>query len=211
MVYYCSSKEGHPEDCKGMCIAYSSDGIHWTPYPDEYQPIWPFGSDTSNNPLWDAKNGRYMYYLRLGTLLNRWLEPEPEYLPGGVRTAGWASSEDFLHWDAPSRYGPWAGEEMKAGPEDKYVCFHPDEKDPRFSRHFYTLSVLPYAGGYVGFTSVYHTLDGVGMRIPAGMDSGKAQNSWLDKIDVQLVWSRDGKKFERVSRHPFIANGPEGS
>ena len=118
MVYYCSSKEGHPKSAKGMCIAYSADGIHWTRYPDQYQPIWPFHSDTSNNLLWDARRQRYLFYLRLSTSLERWLDPEPIYPRGArSRTAGWASSKDFLHWDAPK---------SKTDPDEKYVCFHAD-------------------------------------------------------------------------------------
>ena len=89
------------------------------------------------------------------------------------------------------------------------MCFHAQKQDPVDSRDFYTLEVLPYAGGYVGFTSVYHNYFG---WIPAGTDIGKAQSPWVDRIDVQLLWSRDGKKFERVGeRRAFLANGPQGS
>jgi hypothetical protein len=203
MVYYCSGKEGHPESVQGMCIAHSSDGIHWRRYPDRYQPIWSFHSDTSNNLVWDARHERYLFYLRLSTSLRRWFDPEPVYPPGArTRTAGWASSKDFLYWDAPK---------SKIDPDDKYVCFHADQRDPVFSRSFYTLSVTPYEGGYIGMSAVYHTPDAVGMRLPAGTDTGLARTEWLDKIDVQSLWGRDGLKFERVSRRPFIPNGPKGS
>lgn len=203
MVYYCSGKEGHPDATKGMCIAHSPDGIRWTRYPEQYQPIWPYHSDTSNNLVWDARHQRYMFYLRLTTSLERWLDPEPVYPQGAkTRTAGWASSSDFLRWNAPK---------TKVDPDEKYVCFHADQRDPLFSRSFYTLSVTPYETGYIGMTAVYHTPDPVGLRLPAGNETGLARTDWLDKMDVQLLWSRDGEKFTRVSRRPFIPNGPEGS
>jgi hypothetical protein len=81
--------------------------------------------------------------------------------------------------------------------------------DPVGSRDFYTLEVLPYEDGYVGFTSVYHNMFGL---TPAAIDAGTAQSPWLDRMDVQLLWSRDGQRFERVgSRRVFLPNGPEGS
>ncbi len=203
MVYYGSEKEGHPPDLRGMCIAHSPDGIHWTPYPDKHQPIWPYLSDTSNNLLWDAAHDRYLYYLRLSTPLDRWFDPERVYPDDArTRTVGWASSENFVEWDAPR---------SKRDPEKAHVCFNTYRGDPDISRNFYTMSVLPYAGGYVGLAAVYHTTEAAGLRIPAGMDTGRARNRWLDKIDVQLLWSRDGKKFHRVSRRPFIPTGPEGA
>ena len=39
-----------------------------------------------------------------------------------------------------------------------------------------------------------------------------ARNPWLDRIDIQLAFSRDGTNWQRVGqRRPFIPNGPEGS
>lgn len=94
-------------------------------------------------------------------------------------------------------------------PEERFICFHADARDPLGSRDFYTLEVLPYEDGYVGFTSVYHTLFGM---IPSGTDSGKARTPWVDRVDVQLLWSRDDKRFQRVGdRRVFLPYGPEGS
>ena len=195
MLYY----EKKDQDWE-MYPAHSADGIHWSNYQVD-QPALSFYSDTNNNAIWDAEHKRYMLYLRTFTRVDRWFEPERLYPQGHrLRTPAWASSQDFLHWNAPKD---------KGNPEELYVCFHAQKQDPVDSRDFYTLEVLPYAGGYVGFTSVYHNYFG---WIPAGTDSGKAQSPWVDRIDVQLLWSRDGKKFERVGqRRAFLANGPQGS
>jgi len=143
-----------------MYPAHSGDGLHWIPYAVD-RPAVPYSSDTNNNLIWDARNNRYMLFLRTFTRLDRWFEPEPVYPKGArVRTPGWASSPNFLDWDAPQSI---------RDPEERFICFHADARDPLGSRDFYTLEVLPYEDGYVGFTSVYHTLFGM---IPSGTSLG---------------------------------------
>ena len=184
----------------GMYPGHSADGIRWKSY-SVHRPIAPFYSDTNNNLIWNARNQEYMLYLRTYPRLDRWMKPE-RLFPADyrVRTPAWASSKDFLQWDGPSD---------KEDPEERYVCFHADAQDRPGDRDFYTLEVLPYAGGFVGFTSTYHNLFG---QIPAGADSGKARTPWIDRVDIQLLWSRDARRFERVGdRRVFLPNGPEGS
>ncbi len=183
-----------------MYPGYSADGLDWKAY-DVDRPAVPYWSDTNNNLLWDAKRERYVLYLRTFNKLSRWMDPEPIYPEDArTRTASFATSIDFLNWDSPPAI---------RDADDRFLSFHADEKDPVGSRDFYTLEVLPYAGGYVGFTSVYHNMFGVA---PAAMDTGKAQSPWMDRMDVQLLWSRDAVKFERVGeRRVFIPNGPAGS
>ena len=183
-----------------MYPGYSSDGLNWKAY-DVDRPAVPYWSDTNNNLLWDAKRKRYVLYLRTFNKLSRWMDPEPIYPEDArTRTASFATSVDFLNWDSPPAI---------RDAEDRFLSFHADAKDPVGSRDFYTLEVLPYAGGYVGFTSVYHNMFGAA---PAAMDAGNAQSPWMDRMDVQLLWSRDAVRFERVGeRRVFIPNGPAGS
>ncbi len=184
----------------GMYPGHSADGIHFKPYPVS-RPIAPLYSDTNNNLIWNDKTQEYLLYLRTYPLVSRWFEPEPLYPETQrARTPAWAASSDFRDWDGPS---------SKSDPEERYVCFHADAQDRPGDRDFYTLEVLPYAGGFVGFTSTYHNFFG---QIPAGTDSGKARTPWIDRMDVQLLWSRDGRRFDRVGdRRVFLPNGPEGS
>ena len=195
MIYF-----DKPDGKKGMFPAYSADGFVWKPYEVD-RPTVPYWSDTNNNLMWDSKRRRYILYLRTGTSLSRWMDPEPIYPEGArTRTAGFATSTDFLNWDSPQK---------KRNPDDRFICFHADEKDLPGSRDFYTLEVMPYEDGFIGLTSVYHNMFGVA---PAGMDSGKARSPWMDRMDVQLLWSRDAEKFVRIGQgRPFIPNGPEGS
>ena len=183
-----------------MYPGYSEDGLNWKAYDVDRRAV-PYWSDTNNNLLWDSKRKRYILYLRTFNQLNRWIDREPAYADDiRMRTASFATSSDFLNWDSPPSI---------RDADDRFLCFHADEKDPVGSRDFYTLEVLPYGGGYVGFTSVYHNMHGVA---PAGMDSGNAQSPWMDRMDVQLLWSRDAVKFERVGeRRVFIPTGPSGS
>ena len=192
--------QGKQDGAGGLYPGYSADGIRFHRYPVS-RPIIPFYSDTNNNAIWNPGTNEYLVYHRTYPRLDRWFQPEPVYPEGArVRTAAWAASRDFLDWDGPSD---------KQEPEERYFCFHADAADRIGDRDFYTLEVLPYGGGLVGFTSVYHNLMG---QIPAGTDLGKARSPWVDRIDVQLLWSRDARRFERVGdRRVFLPNGPEGS
>jgi len=74
---------------------------------------------------------------------------------------------------------------------DPEVILMPDKEDP-FDLQFYNLSVYTYEGVYVGAVSAYHVRK--------------------QTMDVQLVFSRDGKDWVRVgNREPFIPLGPEGT
>ncbi len=62
-------------------VAFSPDGIHWTPHPKN--PLIPF-SDSHNCPFWDVQRNRYVAYLRFG--------------PPNDRIISRIESEDFDHW-----------------------------------------------------------------------------------------------------------------
>jgi hypothetical protein len=62
-------------------VAYSPDGIEWTPYPGN--PLIPF-SDSHCCPFWDPQRERYVAYLRYG--------------PPNDRLISRIESEDFIHW-----------------------------------------------------------------------------------------------------------------
>ena len=61
--------------------AFSPDGIHWVPCPDN--PLIPF-SDSHCCPFWDPRRQRYAAYLRYG--------------PPNTRALSLTESEDFVHW-----------------------------------------------------------------------------------------------------------------
>jgi hypothetical protein len=68
----------------GMHVAFSPDGIHWTPY--EGNPVMDDGSDTGQVVLFDPKIEKYVAFGRFGA---------------GGRKVARTESEDFIHWSAP--------------------------------------------------------------------------------------------------------------
>ncbi len=67
----------------------------------------------------------------------------------------------------------------------------PDEKDPP-TTEFYSHVAFMYEGMRIGYVTKFETA--------------------TEKIDTQLCFSRDGKKWERYrERVPFLPNGPDGS
>lgn len=71
-----------PKD--GMHVAFSPDGIHWTPYADN--PVMSHGSDTGQVVLFDPALGKYVAYGRMGA---------------GGRKVARTESTDFIHWEEP--------------------------------------------------------------------------------------------------------------
>ncbi len=68
----------------GMYVAFSPDGIHWTPY--EHNPVMKLGSDTGQVVLFDPRLQRYVAYGRFGA---------------GGRKVARSESPDFIHWSPP--------------------------------------------------------------------------------------------------------------
>lgn len=68
----------------GMHVAFSPDGIHWTPY--EGNPVMKYGSDTGQVVLFDPNLKKYVAYGRFGA---------------GGRKVARTESEDFIAWATP--------------------------------------------------------------------------------------------------------------
>jgi len=118
--------------------------------------------------------------------LRLWLpykEDEPDYR---VRVVGRSESEDFVNWTEPK------------------PCVLADELDLPQNRNFYNMEVMQYEGVYIGFVSVYHILPSMEPKIPPDI-------YWIDRVDVQLTFSRDGRKWQRAgNRDVFLSTGLEG-
>lgn len=74
---------GEGED-DGMHVAFSPDGVHWTPY--EGNPVMKLGSDTGQVVLYDPALRQYVAFGRFGA---------------GGRKVARTTSEDFIHWAEP--------------------------------------------------------------------------------------------------------------
>ena len=73
--------EAGPSD--GFCVAFSPDGIHWT--PSDNNPVIPKYCDTNQNVVYDERLRKYVAFSRFGF---------------GRRLAR-SESEDFVHWTEP--------------------------------------------------------------------------------------------------------------
>ena len=115
--------------------------------------------DTQNVPLWDAARQSYVAYVRTG--------------PPNIRGIARIESRDFIHWSP------------------KVAVFQPGKYkiDEPFRSMPYGMTVMPYAGCFIGLINTYHweTL-------------GPIPNDklWQDKVNVQLAFSRNGITWNRV-------------
>ena len=76
------------EEGGGLKVAFSPDGIRWTPHPET---VLPGVFDTFNIALWDDGPRKYVAYVRINQ------RPRKRY-----RSIGRIESEDFIHWTIPS-------------------------------------------------------------------------------------------------------------
>ena len=78
-------KKGRP---LGVSVAFSRDGLHWTPYAGN--PVLKNTGDTHSVLGWDDKHQKYVGYFR------------PSYAAsGGIRVIGFSTSDDFINWTPP--------------------------------------------------------------------------------------------------------------
>jgi hypothetical protein len=91
--------------------------------------------------------------------------------PPNTRIISRIESPDFLHWSP------------------KVTVVNKCALDRPYSTELYTMSAIPYEGVYVGLLNTYH-----GETIkPIPSDQ-----PWMDRVDAQLVFSRNGVTWQRV-------------
>ena len=102
-----------------------------------------------------------------------------------------AMSEDFEHWS------------------ERVTILTSDEEDPPQNRDFYDMKAGRYEDGYIGAMAIYHVLyEGWTSYHDLPPDSPP----WMEKEDIQLLYSPDGVKWMRAGdRKVFLPYGPEGS
>jgi hypothetical protein len=103
--------------------------------------------------------------------------------PGwGDRRQSIQSTEDFISW---------------SGPE---LVLQPDALDEELIE-LYGMPVFPYGDGYVGLLWVFHCESS---QLTRGF------NRFVGPLDCQLAFSRDGSRFTRSFRRPFIGCNDPG-
>lgn len=162
--------------------ATSPDGLNWT------GPAKPFLNTQDNITLTqDPATGEYLAYLRKWPTIIRDLPR---------RTVWLARSRDFITWSKPE------------------LVFAPDEQDdawatePGHRTEVNNMSVLPHAAGFLGFPTIFRVTatDRPASQLTHG------QSATDGTLDVQLITSADGRKWQRTEkRDPIIPRGTRGS
>ena len=159
-----------------VCLAYSSDGIHWQVPQYWLNPVIPEGTDFHMTPYWDAQIHKYVVYLR----------GRPN-----VRLICMSESDDFINWSP------------------RKIIVQPDEEDPPQDHEFYGMTSMAYAEFRVGFLSIFHTLNEMWIRENQIEDW---MPEWMNQMDVQLTYSKDGRTWHRAgNREPILKCGELGS
>ncbi len=209
---YIREPEGQKKKLTYVCLAESDDGLQWTRrkvdrYKIEGAPenaaVW---EGRAFKPIFDPRDPdsgrRYKGMTRVDGFT-------PMFSPDGVRwnkASSGAVSQAFdstsFHWDPVGQ--KWIasckifrnGKRTRGYAEsrdflhwtDTYPMLATDEKDGPEDQT-YALRIFRYESVYVGLLKIYH-LD-------------------TDRCDVQLVFSRNAKHWERSDRSVFLANAKQ--
>jgi hypothetical protein len=162
--------------------AVSPDGLRWS------GPAKPFNNSQDNITLTqDPRTGEYLAFLRKWPTIIR-------HLPR--RTVWLSRSRDFETWSKPE------------------LVFAPDEQDdawvaePGQRIEVNNMSVFPHAAGFLGFPTIFR----VTVTDRPAEELGPGQSPTDGTLDVQLITSADGRKWQRTEkREPIIPRGAPGS
>jgi len=130
----------HLGEVRGLGVAFSADGVHWTPVEG---PVTSATCDGSTHWMRDPATGRYVLYGR-----TKHIAPEVQKLWGEDkffqqhhwgRAVRRAESEDFVHWT----------------PDEGQLILAVDTLDGP-GHEIYGMSVFPYEGIYVGLVQMFY-------------------------------------------------------
>lgn len=134
----------------------------------------------------DPTTREYLAFLRMPTKVRGY----------DRRTVSLSRSRDFVTWSKPE------------------LVFAPDELDdqwvtaPGQRTEVNNMSVFPHAGGFLGFPTMFR----VTVTDRPASDLGPGQSPTDGTLDVQLVTSADGRKWQPTEkREPIIPRGEPGS
>ncbi|MDB6095470.1 MAG: hypothetical protein JWM32_3032 [Verrucomicrobia bacterium] len=184
---------GNAPHGSGLYMYTSPDGLHWDLQPTR---VFPFSPDTVNMALYDDRTKRFLAYLRTWN--------------GDQRRVGVVEIENMLApWPYDKNVPPRALGKFAVAPSfpvpDKEIpdAFGADAGDPPDVDHYTSATVkYPWAEDvYLMFPSPYRHFP----PPPASLYHNDGP------LDIALAISRDGRKFHRVSRFPYIELGLTGA
>ncbi len=172
----------------GVYASYSGDGVHFT----EVGRVLPFFTDNPPIVHWDARIGKYVIYTRAFS-----------YDSENQRRIGRIETDDPLK---PWPYKKSSNDRMFFSTANVDVVLEADKVDDPHSDLYYNASAIyPWAQDvYLMFPSNFRHFSpqrNPYIRPRAG--------GWEDygMLEVQLAVSRDGIKWSRPSREPYVAPG----
>jgi len=164
----------------GMRIAFSNDGIHWTPYPgnpvlSDYSEPWfvgdprrPYGTSDIIDVYWDPLRSRYGVFLKTPAIPADGLTTGQKAGLFIRRLVSASFSKDFIHWAKP------------------YRVIVPEPRDAGQLEFYGAGGVICRGPLLIGFIRMLHD------DYPAEPHGPKEGIGY-----ATLVTSRDGKHWER--------------
>ncbi len=179
--------EQHSPRPRGIYVAFSPDGLLWTPHP-ENPVLEAYGEDEAHTQahhvgdivdvVYDPSQGRYLAALKLPALRQDGFAPGPKASFIYRRLVGISESRDFVHWSKPRR------------------IFVPDDKDEGLME-FYAMGGMHRRGSlWIGFVRA--------LRDDLPCDPGGPKEGIGYSV---LATSRDGTTWHRY-REPFFNRNP---
>ena len=168
--------------------AYSPDGIHWQVH-DEPVSFGSCGAHMGDvNVLdYDRPSRSFVANCRHGGQCGPSLNPRS---PVGPTNPGPRYPHDFARQNRRRIWQSESPDLLHWG--QPYLILCPDDEEDNIDDGFYGMAQYQYGNLYIGFLSVFHRVS--------------------NKIDVQLVFSRDRKKWQQLNnRQPWLPFGPPGS
>ncbi|WZP01139.1 hypothetical protein EP7_005588 (plasmid) [Isosphaeraceae bacterium EP7] len=184
-------KSGQPFDpaVHGVYASYSADGEHF----NESGQVLPFFTDNPTIVHWDNRIGKYVIYTRALS-----------YDSENQRRIGRIETDDPLK---PWPYRKSGNDRMFFATGNVDVVLQADAEDDPHSDLYYNASALyPWAQDvYLMFPSSFRHFSP--QRNP--YVKPRAGGKWEDfgMLETQLAVSRDGVKWSRPNREPYVATG----
>jgi len=204
----------------------SADGVKWTELHNNVFPAkacYPLGMDSHNVCFYDSRLGKYTAYVRKN---NAYTCPDDMIWYHGLQGKSRYGNEKHYGRRTIARA---VSDDLSKFPMPKIVL-EPDDKDPMFKgckvMDFYCPQVVqyPYAQDayflfncrYLSYEDWYLPIDMSGFNRSTVADpvDGKRKKIGIYNAgveDIELDASRDGIKWNRYERRPWIAQGEEGS
>jgi len=169
----------------------SPDGVRWTSLRSN--PLVEWWSDTHHAAFWDAARRAYVAFVRCWSggdrtpdkrsITGRDMTQAPAVPNRGKRQIGRMETRDFAHWPKPTVV-------LEADQLDAIPC------------DLYNSAALKYPWAeraHFIFASAYY-----GTPFQYGQEA-------LDTLDIQFAVSRDGIRWHRPDRKPWLRTGLPGS